>query len=664
MSGEREKAAVPLGIAYNPHKAGLNARPVEEVNQIVSEAARGGRFYQNAERQQARLSEKIERLRAELKRAPSSSAAADAIVTEIECERGEMKKVYVCVDFDAFFSAVAELDDPSLIGKPHAIGGGTNSVLSTSSYKAREYGVRSAMPLFVAKRLCPELIVVRSNFDRYKELSKLATEKVFSKYAGDYFESKSLDECIFSVDSYCAEHGVSPEAAVEQMREEVKLVTGGLTVSAGVACTQVLAKIAADFNKPNGSYFIPNSREAVIAFCNALPVRKIPGIGKVTESYLTQGFGLERVGEILLPRNRAALHFALSEGKYRFLVANALGVSTWGEDVVDDSRGRKSVSRERTFSPSSDKKALRTMVGELCRKVADDISCLQGIVGGYGIGLKIKTSAFAVRTRSKKQAKLLATGKDIEVLALRLLDKEPPFDGRLLGIKVFDLAGPTIDAAKMQLSPGQCRMDSFLVHGSGAGFEAESQAKEHSAYGHCPASNISRVRTPGMSNTEPFLGAKGGVQTEGASHSKEPSRSRPCSALNIAKMQKPESPVGAGGCAEPPVVSALGTESRNVDCVRREPLVKSHPSPNSHQKVAEHDEVSEGLPSGMVCPVCNVSSYSDLILLNRHVDSCLTETGGFLQEARSLSRLREPHVQNSRKRQRRMDSYFKQIANE
>lgn len=472
MLGDPEQAVVPLGVAYNPHKAGLNARPVEEVNRIVAEASRGGRFYQDAEKKQALLSQKIEKLRAEIARAPSSSAAADAIAEAIEAERGDMKRLYVCVDFDAFFSAVAELDDPSLVGRPHAVGGGMNSVLSTSSYKAREYGVRSAMPIFVAKRLCPELIVVPSNFARYSELSKLATEKVFSKYAGNYFESRSLDECIFEISSFCEKHAVSPEQAVEQMRAEVTQVTGGLTVSAGIGCTQMLAKISADFNKPNGSYFVPCSREDVIAFCNSLPIRKIPGIGKVTESYLTRAFGIEKLGEVLLPHNRAALHFVLSDTMYRFLVASALGVSKWAEGYGGASRGRKSVSRERTFRPTSDVKALRNVVVELCQCVADDISSLKEIDGGRGVTLKIKTSAFAVRTRSRKSSNVIASAEDIQSVALEALEKLLPFEGRLLGIRIHDLVGPSVESANTRLDPGQSRLELFF----GGGASSETRA--------------------------------------------------------------------------------------------------------------------------------------------------------------------------------------------
>lgn len=586
MQGKDEKNAegkpgksstVPLGVAYNPHKAGLSSRNLDEVNRIVGEAARGGRFYQNAERKEIELAERIKELRARVARAPASSAAADAIVTEIECQRSDLDKIFVCVDFDAFFSAVAELDDPSLVGKAHAIGGGRNSVLSTSSYKARSFGVRSAMPLFVAKKLCPHLIVVRSNHQRYAEVSQLATEKVFSKYCGDYFESKSLDECIFEISEYCAKHTQSPETVVEQLRAEVTKVTGGLTVSAGVACTRTLAKIAADFNKPNGSYFVQSSREAIVEFCQELKIRKVPGIGKVMESYLTRGFGIEKLGDILTERNRAALHFAMTERSYRFLVASALGIGSSAGEDNDASRQRKSVSRERTFTPISDASALRGMVTELCRRVAEDIVRLEGITGGRVVTLKIKTSDFRIRSRSRTVPKVVADAADLERIALEALNSELPFDGRLLGVRVHDLAGPLFDAAKVTIEPGQSRIESF--------FGAGSSEKDDN------------VCVPDDSMESCFDEDEDGIP--------------PCPTSQRDDDQGSQ----ASGLAPP-------------------------------------------TPT-MTCPICNVSSFRNLALLNRHVDECLNEAAGLVPHLGPRPRPPDPRQAKRRKMQRPIDAYLK-----
>lgn len=181
----------PLGVQFNEHKAGIDVSNLDRIQKIVQEAARGGRFFEEQERKEALLVAQVKRLREKLATAPTVSPAADAVVSRVEGERGPSGRIFACVDFDAFFSSVAALDDPSLVGKPHAVGGGRNGVLSTSSYEARKFGVRSAMPTFIAKKLCPDLILVPSNYKRYEELSNLAAEKVFSKYGS--FEMRSLD---------------------------------------------------------------------------------------------------------------------------------------------------------------------------------------------------------------------------------------------------------------------------------------------------------------------------------------------------------------------------------------------------------------------------------------------------------------------------------------
>lgn len=292
-SGALPRTGAPLGVQFNEHKAGIDVSNLDRIQEIVQEAARGGRFFEEQERKEALLVSQVEQLRIKLAAAPASSPAADAVVSRVEAERGAGDRIFVCVDFDAFFSSVAALDDPSLVGKPHAIGGGKNGVLSTSSYEARKFGVRSAMPTFIAKKLCPDLILVPANYGRYEELSKLAMEQVFSKYGS--FEMRSLDgkatnasavfsfdrarlnidlraftnrvclgrrcfflfflvllltECIIDLTDHCLEKAgeMSVRDVVDGMRRDVTAVTGGLTCSAGCASTPTLAKICADIS--------------------------------------------------------------------------------------------------------------------------------------------------------------------------------------------------------------------------------------------------------------------------------------------------------------------------------------------------------------------------------------------------------------------------------
>lgn len=268
----------PPPSLFNPHKAGLAHS--DRVRSIVASAASGGRFYENEVRKESEMTSKLAALRTRIARAPTDTAAADRVIADTEARRAGLGRTFVCVDFDAFFAAVSELDDPSLRGRPHAVGGGEHGVLSTSSYVARGFGVRSAMPVYIARRLCPELVIVKSDFKRYRELSDAARERVFSRFGK--FEMRSIDEAIIDVTEYLEEHGVSAEVAVEELRAEVKEVTGGLTVSAGVAATPTLSKICADLNKPDDAFILGNTRADIVAFCAGLQLRKVPFLGKVS----------------------------------------------------------------------------------------------------------------------------------------------------------------------------------------------------------------------------------------------------------------------------------------------------------------------------------------------------------------------------------------------
>jgi DNA polymerase kappa len=203
--------------------------------------------------------------------------------------------VIVHCDADAFYAAVEVRDNPDLKGKPIGIGG--NSMLSTASYEARKFGVRSAMPGYIAKQLCPELIFVRPRYEAYREASA-KMQAVMATYDPD-FKAVSLDEAYLDLTAYIAQ--LSPtaiehlpldgskqpaERVVHELRARIFDATQ-LTVSAGIACNRMLAKIGSDQNKPNGQWYLPPVAEDVRMFMSKLPVRKLPGIGKV-------GIGMDR----------------------------------------------------------------------------------------------------------------------------------------------------------------------------------------------------------------------------------------------------------------------------------------------------------------------------------------------------------------------------------
>lgn len=253
-----------------------------------------------------------------------------------------MRKI-IHVDMDCFYAACEVKQRPELRGKPLGVGGppNTRSVLTTASYEARKFGVRSAMPSSQAVRLCPQLILVPPNFDLYKRESK-AVRKIFEEFT-DKIEPLSLDEAFLDVTGSNHFDGSATKIAAEiRRRIEVDL---GLTASAGIAPNKFLAKIASDWNKPNGQFVIKPSQ--IDSFMRDLKIEKIYGVGKVTARKM-HSLGLKTCGDIQQhPREKLALWFGSRASE---LYELARGVDnrevvtqwerrsltveeTWGEDI-------------------------------------------------------------------------------------------------------------------------------------------------------------------------------------------------------------------------------------------------------------------------------------------------------------------------------------------
>ena len=191
-------------------------------------------------------------------------------------------------------------------------------MISTANYAARKFGVRSAMPGFIAKKLCPQLVFVDSDFAKYKHYASL-TREVFKEY-DPQFDAGSLDEAYLEISAYCAAKSMTPADVAEALRREVREKTK-LTCSAGVAPTRRLAKVCSDANKPDGQMVIEPTRDAVAALLSSLPVRKIGGVGKVLDRTLA-AFGIATCGDLL--RERALVVALFSEVQSDFLLGVAV----------------------------------------------------------------------------------------------------------------------------------------------------------------------------------------------------------------------------------------------------------------------------------------------------------------------------------------------------
>ncbi|MCG8312378.1 MAG: DNA polymerase IV [Pseudomonadales bacterium] len=232
------------------------------------------------------------------------------------------------------------LDDPSLKGRPIAVGGSSDrrGVLCTCNYEARKYGVRSAMPTAHAKRLCPELLVLPTRMKRYKEISQ-AIQGIMKQYTA-VIEPLSLDEAYLDVSDQPHFRG-SATLMAQAIRAEV-FSSIGITVSAGIAPNKFLAKIASDWNKPDGLFVItPNQ---VSSFVLQLPVNKIFGVGKVTNQKL-KDLGIQTCGDIqLYPKAKLLDRFG-KFGEHLFQLAHGID-----HRPVKPTRIRKSLSVEHTFA--------------------------------------------------------------------------------------------------------------------------------------------------------------------------------------------------------------------------------------------------------------------------------------------------------------------------
>jgi DNA polymerase-4 len=250
-----------------------------------------------------------------------------------------MVKKIIHVDMDCFYAAVEMRDNPVLKNQAVAVGGDRDrrGVISTCNYKAREFGVRSAMSTGMARNLCPSLVLMPSRMQVYVDISH-QIRVIFNKYS-EHVEPLSLDEAFLDVSDCTQCHG-SASLIAEQIRQEIFDVTG-LTASAGIAPNKFMAKIASDLNKPNGQYVI--TPDDVEAFSLNMPLNKINGVGKVTFSKLEKyglltGYDIRQADPDFLNR-----HF----GKLaNVLIRRAHGIDN---SKVVSNRVRKSVGVERTL---------------------------------------------------------------------------------------------------------------------------------------------------------------------------------------------------------------------------------------------------------------------------------------------------------------------------
>ena len=317
------------------------------------------------------------------------------------------------VDMDAFFASVEQLHHPEWRGKPLVVGAGPHErgVVSTCSYEARKFGVRSAMPSRTAFALCPQAIFTPPHMSLYEAVSEKAFE-VFSHYS-PYVEAVSIDEAFLDVTGTLHLHGGDPRRLGEALRREVR-ETCGVTCSVGIAPNRLLAKIGSEQDKPDGLTLMPTDPAAIAAFLAPRPVGILWGVGRKTVEAL-KPYGIVTCGDLQRTKPNALVP--------QPLIDLAFGKSE--ESVRREEREEKSVSREHTFAADEPRReAVRAKLLELVAEV------------GYRFRkeprwattarLKVRSAAFETRLRQAPFAQPVRDDRSFREAALALFDGEWP----------------------------------------------------------------------------------------------------------------------------------------------------------------------------------------------------------------------------------------------
>lgn len=294
------------------------------------------------------------------------------------------------VDCDAFYASVEKRDRPELATRPVIVGGGRRGVVSAACYVARMFGVRSAMPMFKALALCPDAVVIRPEMAKYAAAARQVRARM--EALSPLVLPVSIDEAVLDLSGTTALHGAPPAIAMARFARLVERELG-LTVSVGLAPNRLLAKIAADLDKPRG--FAVIGRQDAAAVLADRPVGLLPGVGAVFAAALAKK-GFFRLGQLQGLSKREALHLLGEDGP-------ALCARARGEDArqVRAERETKSISAETTFDADlADHAALSRHLWRLCEKLATRLVAHE--LAAAGIVLKLKTAGFRNRTRTTR----------------------------------------------------------------------------------------------------------------------------------------------------------------------------------------------------------------------------------------------------------------------
>lgn len=632
-------------------KAGMSGIDKNRINQIIHEASKGSLFYK---RQALRQEEILKSINKMLRRVESATPqqlqnakmTCDRILDELEKQR-VFNRIIVHFDLDMFFAAVEIRDNPELKDQPVAVGG--DSMVSTSNYIARRYGVRAAMPGFIAKKLCPELVLIKPNGFKYRK----ASSEVFSilELYDPELAGMSLDEAYLDLTEHVKNtlerdnldlqenyDGTLPKVwwtraseVVEEIRQAIFDKTQ-LTCSAGISCNTLLAKISTDMNKPNGQFMVEGYPKEVLDFISKTPVEKVSGIGKVSSQFLN-ALDIKTCGDMYEKRHILPLNFY--EINVRFYLRVAIGD---GATSVKSDEQRKSKSVERTFSAVKDTLILLEKLDSICEELCSKYLRPYRI-RGRTITVKLKRNTFTTTTKSYSM--LVATNDKSVIysaaknLLLSEISNEPPeISYRLLGVKVSNLADDgvntnqlTIDAMLRNQALSKPTKSSTNVHRIEEGSSEDKQSMVQSELRDelvTQENPMGAISESGTSESPEILSDNDSEPIDGVAQSKPQKKARLSNTKIESFFQKRATEPGdeARSQSEPDQgldTSAFFTQEDDeqfFDAGSRSDL-------DTYPNATSQSERNQGRPfdEDDRCPYC-LKPFNDVNLLISHAENC------------------------------------------
>ena len=397
------------------------------------------------------------------------------------CHHPELDTLAIAhLDCDAFYAAIEKRDNAALRDKPVIVGGGRRGVVATACYVARIHGVRSAMPMFQALKLCPEAVVVPPDMEKYAAVGREVRNRMLALTPA--VEPLSIDEAFLDLAGTARLHGMAPARALAALALEVEREIG-ITVSIGLSHNKFLAKLASDLDKPRG--FAAIGRSETQSFLAGRPVSAIYGVGQVMQRELARA-GITRIAELQqLDKRELTRRFGVLGTRLYHLAR--------GEDlrVVSSDEDTKSISAETTFDHDIGKlEELARVLWRLAERVSRCAKAEK--LAGQTVTLKLKTRDFRLRTRSRSLADATQLAHRMFDAALPLLEREA--DGtlfRLIGIGIsmlepveIDPAHETLDLRLRSKAKAELAMDQLrarfgpAIVGKGRAFDRKSQPRD------------------------------------------------------------------------------------------------------------------------------------------------------------------------------------------